>query len=138
MTKTARGTKRKCQNDECASLFYDLNQTECSCPICGTTLDVRAADEAVATARAATPSRRFNRMFPLRVVPPETAHGKSAETASEHSNAEQTAGDVPNVDSDEEGEASVVADSPPCLIVDDGDEANVVDKESSTGDHDKP
>lgn len=35
-SKAARGTKRTCQNDDCASHFYDLNRDPIVCPICGT------------------------------------------------------------------------------------------------------
>ena len=33
-TKQARGTKRTCQNSECGSRFYDLNNSPIVCPIC--------------------------------------------------------------------------------------------------------
>lgn len=35
-SKAARGTKRTCQNDDCASRFYDLNRDPIVCPICDT------------------------------------------------------------------------------------------------------
>lgn len=35
-TKSARGTKRTCQSNECGSRFYDLNNDPIACPICGT------------------------------------------------------------------------------------------------------
>ncbi len=37
--KHDRGEKRKCQNDECAAPFYDLNRAEFNCPVCDTPFD---------------------------------------------------------------------------------------------------
>jgi uncharacterized protein (TIGR02300 family) len=34
--KAQRGTKRTCQNPECGSPFYDLNQNPIACPVCNT------------------------------------------------------------------------------------------------------
>ena len=34
--KALRGTKRSCQNAECGSRFYDLNQDPITCPVCQT------------------------------------------------------------------------------------------------------
>lgn len=39
-----RGTKRKCQNEDCALPFYDLNRAEYACPNCGTAFDVRVLE----------------------------------------------------------------------------------------------
>ena len=39
-TKDARGTKLKCQNEECDARFYDLNREPATCPICGTVYKV--------------------------------------------------------------------------------------------------
>lgn len=39
--KTARGTKRVCQN--CGSKFYDLNKPEIICPICNTVFQQEGA-----------------------------------------------------------------------------------------------
>jgi uncharacterized protein (TIGR02300 family) len=36
-TKTARGTKRTCQNNECGARFYDLARDPILCPICSST-----------------------------------------------------------------------------------------------------
>lgn len=33
--KTARGTKRSCQNGSCGARFYDLGRDPIVCPICG-------------------------------------------------------------------------------------------------------
>ena len=37
--KIVRGTKRTCQNEECATSFYDLNRKDFACPECGTDFD---------------------------------------------------------------------------------------------------
>jgi hypothetical protein len=34
-TRSARGHKRTCQNDDCGCRFYDLGRKEIACPICG-------------------------------------------------------------------------------------------------------
>ena len=41
--KSARGVKRKCQNEECATPFYDLNRDVFACPVCGTEFDHEAS-----------------------------------------------------------------------------------------------
>ena len=50
--KTDRGTKRTCQNVECASRFYDLNRDPITCPICKTVyvIDLRPAVQEIARA----------------------------------------------------------------------------------------
>ena len=40
--RSARGAKLKCQNEECAATFYDLNRSEFTCPMCGTEFDQEA------------------------------------------------------------------------------------------------
>lgn len=42
-SKAARGTKRTCQNDDCASHFYDLNRDPIICPICGSEYVIASA-----------------------------------------------------------------------------------------------
>ncbi|MCH9765330.1 MAG: FYDLN acid domain-containing protein [Alphaproteobacteria bacterium] len=42
-SKAARGTKRTCQNDDCATHFYDLNRTPIVCPICETEYVIASA-----------------------------------------------------------------------------------------------
>lgn len=42
-SKAERGTKRTCQNEECASHFYDLNRDPIICPICGATYVIASA-----------------------------------------------------------------------------------------------
>ena len=66
--RTARGTKRKCQNEDCAASFYDLNRETFDCPICGTAFDLEAHDAAVAQQRDNVPDyirRRQRRDLPI-------------------------------------------------------------------------
>ena len=37
-----RGTKRRCQNENCALSFYDLNRAPVQCPNCGASFAVQA------------------------------------------------------------------------------------------------
>jgi hypothetical protein len=60
-----RGLKRKCQNEDCALPFYDLNREQFDCPNCGEPFDLTEAP----TAWSAYPSRRKPREF--QIVAPE-------------------------------------------------------------------
>ena len=51
--KAERGTKRTCQNDDCAVRFYDLNRDPITCPACGSAYVVVAPSAAAAAASAA-------------------------------------------------------------------------------------
>jgi uncharacterized protein (TIGR02300 family) len=42
-TKSARGTKRTCQSNECGARFYDLNRDPIVCPICGSIYQLASA-----------------------------------------------------------------------------------------------
>lgn len=42
-TKSARGTKRTCQNPQCGARFYDLNRDPITCPICETVYQIASA-----------------------------------------------------------------------------------------------
>jgi uncharacterized protein (TIGR02300 family) len=66
-TKSARGTKRTCQNEECGSRFYDLNRSPIICPICQEEYAIASApmvepepapvvDEKLARAKAKKPA----------------------------------------------------------------------------------
>jgi hypothetical protein len=70
---TARGTKRRCQSDECGLPFYDLNRAEMVCPMCGADFDLAAAMRIVPTIPAKAPARKSGRYFqaaaPLAAVP---------------------------------------------------------------------
>ena len=73
-TKTARGTKRKCQSEECGLNFYDLNRSEAVCPNCGTVY-VPPAQIAPRTSRPApmfSQRARYN-PAPSPVLPDEEA-----------------------------------------------------------------
>lgn len=63
--KSARGAKRKCQNEECAAAFYDLNRADFSCPQCGTEFDHEAAALALEPQPSRYPSRKQPRLLPI-------------------------------------------------------------------------
>jgi uncharacterized protein (TIGR02300 family) len=54
-TKSARGTKRTCQNQECGARFYDLNREPITCPMCESeyTIAHQSLSPAAAAAAAA-------------------------------------------------------------------------------------
>ena len=59
----ARGTKRKCSNEECARPFYGLNQASLSCPNCGTEFDSQEAERANGELQTRISARRSGRFF---------------------------------------------------------------------------
>jgi hypothetical protein len=70
----ARGTKRRCQSDECGLPFYDLNRSEMDCPMCGASFDLAAAMRIVPVVPAKAPvrgkpGRYFQAVAPLAAVP---------------------------------------------------------------------
>jgi hypothetical protein len=94
--KSTRGEKRRCQSEDCAASFYDLNRDTFACPNCGTAFDVeadRAAKEAL-HASSGFPSRKKPRVLPI------TAPGKAS--SGEDDNDDETTVD----DADEVAETS--------------------------------
>lgn len=66
--KSKRGTKLKCQNEDCALPFYDLNVEQPDCPTCGTGYDHEAPKEVAGTAS----SHHRRRQAPVfEIVAPE-------------------------------------------------------------------
>ena len=84
-TKAERGMKRKCQNTECGSRFYDLNRDPVTCPICGTVNALASSPMAVAAAAPALekvarkPVKKP--VYPVESVKPEDAPEAEAEEA---------------------------------------------------------
>ena len=68
VSKAARGKKLKCQNDDCALPFYDLNVEQPDCPTCGSAYDHNAEQEADTSAS----TYRRSRQAPVhKIVAPE-------------------------------------------------------------------
>ena len=63
--KSARGAKRKCQNEECLAPFYDLGRSDFECPVCGTAFDHEAAERAAEPQTSKYPSRKQPRVLPI-------------------------------------------------------------------------
>ena len=57
--KALRGTKRSCQNQECGSRFYDLNQDPITCPVCQTVYVIPRAPAPQPVARTVAKSPAF-------------------------------------------------------------------------------
>jgi len=57
--KALRGTKRSCQNEECGSRFYDLNQDPIACPVCSTVYVIPRGPAAQPAAK--TPAKSFRK-----------------------------------------------------------------------------
>ena len=123
---TARGTKRRCQSDECGLPFYDLNRTEMVCPMCGADFDLAAAMRIVPTIPAKAPNRKTGRYFqaaaPLAAVPDPVADAEveaidpvDAEDI-EVDGAEDTGAEVATVEAileDEDDPVDVIVDVVP-------------------------
>ena len=63
--KSARGAKRKCQNEDCLAPFYDLGRTNFECPACGTPFDHDLEAGAIEAQTARYPARRQPRVLPI-------------------------------------------------------------------------
>lgn len=68
--KSKRGKKLKCQNEDCALKFYDVNVNQPDCPTCGTAYDHDAPKELVGSA-SNHPRRRQAPVFQI-VAPQES------------------------------------------------------------------
>ena len=94
---TARGAKLKCQNEECALPFYDLNVAQPDCPTCGTAFDHEAAKELV---DPSTNYKRGRRQAPVfEIISPEAANERAAEEVDQ--NTQQGEGPVLDIDEDD-------------------------------------
>lgn len=122
---TARGTKRRCQSDECGLPFYDLNRSEMVCPMCGADFDLAAAMRIVPTIPAKAPARKTGRYFqaaaPLAVVPVADAEVEAidpvdAEDIEIEGAEEDTGAEVATVEAileDEDDPVDVIVDVVP-------------------------
>jgi hypothetical protein len=113
--KSARGAKRKCQNEECAAPFYDLNRAEFSCPQCGTEFDHEAAAQALEPQPSRYPSRKQPRVLPI--VASDEPAGSEDDALSE---------DVDDSESDDE-EASTAASTPGDVLLEAEDDDNLAE-----------
>lgn len=100
----ARGTKLKCQNEECALPFYDLNVVQPDCPNCGTAFDHEAAKERVNPSASYKRGRRQAPVF--EIISPEAANERAAEEVDQ--DTQQGEGPVLDIDEDDSdhGDAS--------------------------------
>jgi hypothetical protein len=87
----ARGTKRICQNEECALPFYDLNRPDCSCPNCGT--------------RAGRPVELVR--GPARQIVEEPEQAATSDDAEEEVDSEGVADNILELDEDESDDVEV-------------------------------
>jgi uncharacterized protein (TIGR02300 family) len=60
-TKAERGTKRRCQNPDCGSRFYDLNRNPITCPVCSSVYQIAVSPLAVAVAAPAVTEEKAQR-----------------------------------------------------------------------------
>jgi uncharacterized protein (TIGR02300 family) len=104
----ARGAKRKCQNDDCALPFYDLNREAFDCPNCGTSYDIELeAREREAAAEASASGYRPRRKAPeLTIVAPEgpaaIAEDESDDDEDDELPGDPVSPDEPLLDDDDE------------------------------------
>ncbi|MGI9410611.1 MAG: FYDLN acid domain-containing protein [Hyphomicrobiaceae bacterium] len=116
--RSVRGEKRKCQNEECEALFYDLNREEFDCPICGIAFDHAAHASALAKQREDVPDyirRRQAQALPIVATTDATEESSDADEAvvDESSDSEDAAEDE-----------TTVAESPDVLLDEDEDAEN--------------
>lgn len=98
---TARGTKLKCQNEECALPFYDLNVAQPDCPTCGTAFDHEAAKDLVNPSKD---YRRGRRQAPaFEIVSPEAANRRASDDVDD--NTEVGDRSVLDIDEDDTDDA---------------------------------
>jgi hypothetical protein len=97
--KSARGAKRKCQNEECNAPFYDLGREEFDCPVCGTTFDHEAAARAAEPQPSRYPSRKQPRNLPI--VASEEPEERTEEASEEDIVAEVTGDDTDDASTEE-------------------------------------
>ena len=75
-SKAARGKKLKCQNDDCALPFYDLNVEQPDCPTCGSAYDHNAKPEAD---KSSSTYRRGRQVPVHKIVAPEELFERAAD-----------------------------------------------------------
>lgn len=80
-SNAARGKKLKCQNDDCASPFYDLNVEQPDCPTCGSAYDHTPEQE---TDKPGSTYRRDRRHAPVYKI---VAPGELIESAADEDDA---------------------------------------------------
>jgi hypothetical protein len=97
--KKTRGTKLKCQNEECARPFYDLDVAQPECPTCGTAFDHEAAKEPASPAS----SYRRGRQAPVFeiVAPEEPVSETDDDSDSDEAGASDQILDIDEDDSDD-------------------------------------
>jgi hypothetical protein len=108
----ARGTKRICQNEECALPFYDLNRPDCSCPNCGTAFEVVAAEQVVKVAQSRLKFSRAGRPVelvrgPARQIVEEPEQAATSDDAEEEVDSEGVADNILELDEDESDDVEV-------------------------------
>lgn len=111
-----RGTKRKCQNADCALPFYDLNRSDYTCPNCGAAFDTTVMERVAATLHYG--SRRVQAPIiaaPRRALeePAQSEEIEAAEaTADPADEIEGDLGSNPILEPDEEEDDGIVVNPP--------------------------
>lgn len=106
--KSTRGEKRRCQSEDCAASFYDLNRDTFACPNCGAAFDMdadRATKEAHLSGGGFA-NRKKPRQLPI--TAPEVANSSENDTADDADDAtvddadvvDETAADDSDTDAD--------------------------------------
>ena len=99
-SKAARGKKLKCQNDDCALPFYDLNVEQPDCPTCGSAYNYEAEQEA----DTSSSTYRRGRQAPVhKIVAPEGPIENAAD-GDDDLEANKDEGAAPILDINEDSE----------------------------------
>lgn len=100
-SKAARGKKLKCQNEDCALPFYDLNVEQPDCPTCGSAYDHTADQE---PDKSGSTYRRGRRQAPVhKIVAPEDLI-ESATDGDDGLTTDKDVGAAPLLDIDEDSD----------------------------------
>jgi len=113
--RAQRGTKRRCQNPECGSPYYDLNRDPITCPVCGTVYAPVPA-QIVATRMPLRPQMK-KRVYPVEPKP-EDAPAEAEETVAVESDEEPAAAEEEADDTliaeveDDHSDVAAIIDAP--------------------------
>lgn len=114
--KTARGEKRKCQNEECLAPFYDLGRDAFECPVCGTEFDHEVAAQALEPQPGRYPSRKQPRILPI------VASAEPGESDDDDNSEDELVADVAG---DDDAETTTTAEAPEGLLESEDDDDNL-------------
>ena len=102
--RALRGTKRRCQSEECGLPFYDLNRLDPSCPNCGVVyVPVQVREKPASAMRPAPFQNRAKKLIPL---PAEAGVNDDPSAEPIEADLEVSADDLEEVEAEDIGSAA--------------------------------